>query len=94
MAEGYKWDNGFASPYFINNKERQVCEFENPMILVYEKRITHHKQIEAALTISLQKQRPLFIVCEDVDAEALSFLSINNANGNVRVCRESTCLWC
>lgn len=86
LAEGYKWDNGFVSPYFINNKEKQVCEFENPLILVYEKRLTHHKQIEAALQLSVRNTKPLFIVCEDVDDEALAFLSINNAQGNIRVC--------
>lgn len=86
LADGYKWGNGWVSPYFINNKEKQIVEFADPLILLYEKRIVHHTQIQKALVAAKELGRPLLIICEDADEEGLAFLSINNMQGNIRVC--------
>lgn len=85
IADGYKWDNGWISPYFINKKEKQTCEFENPLILLYDKRINHHTQVDRALTMSLAAARPLLIICEDAVEQGLAYMAINNIQGRVQV---------
>lgn len=86
IADGYKWEKSWVSPAFISNKEKQICEFENPLILLYDKRITHHTQIVRALELAMQRSRPLFIVCEDAEGEGLATLAINNLQGRIRIC--------
>jgi chaperonin GroEL len=86
ISDGYKWDQSWISPLFINNKEKQICEFENPLILIYQNRINHHTQVQRALEICIQSGRPLLIVCEDAVEEGLAFLAMNNIQGRVRVC--------
>lgn len=86
IADGYKWDKSWVSPSFINNKEKQICEFENPVILLYDKRITHHTQIVRALELVMKTGRPLFIVCEDAAEEGLATLAINNLQGRIKIC--------
>lgn len=86
LTDGFKWDKGWAASYFINNPAKQICEFEEPLILLYDKRIIHHTQIEKALEVSLTQRKPLVIVCEDVDGEGLAYLALNNKNGSIRVC--------
>lgn len=86
IADGYKWSNGWISPYFINNKEKQITEFIDPLILLYDKRITHHTQIQKALEIAMGKGSPILIVCEDADDQGLAFLAMNSLQGRVRCC--------
>lgn len=86
LADGYKWDNSWVSPLFINNKEKQICEFENPLILLYDKRINHHTQMVRALELAINQGRPLLIVCEDAVEEGLSFLAINNLQKKIQCC--------
>lgn len=86
ISEGYKWGNGWISPLFINQPEKQICEFENPLILLYEKRVTHHTQIQKAVEISMQKGQPIVIVCEDADEEGLAFLAMNNMQKRIACC--------
>lgn len=86
IADGYKWDKSWVSPHFINKKEKQICEFENPIILLYDKRITHHTQIVRALELIQKTDRPLLIVCEDSTEEGLATLAINNLNGRFKIC--------
>lgn len=86
VTGGYKFDKGWVSPFFINNAAKEICEFENPLILLYEKKITHHTQIEAAVLIARQRQMPLLIIAEDCDEEGLAYLAINNQRKEIVVC--------
>lgn len=86
VTGGYKFDKGWVSPFFINNPAKEICEFDNPLILLYEKKITHHTQIEAAVSISSRHQRPLLIIAEDCDEEGLAYLAINNQRKQIVVC--------
>lgn len=86
IADGYKWGNGWISPLFINNKEKQVCEFLEPYILLYEKKVTHHTQVEKALQVCMQNGKPMLIVCEDADEEGLAFLAMNTIQGRIKCC--------
>lgn len=79
-TDGFKFDNGWISPYFINNKQKQVTEFGEPYILLYDKRITHHSQFENILTQIVPSGRPVLIICEDADEEGLAVLAMNNIN--------------
>lgn len=86
IADGYKWDNSWVSPLFINNKEKQVCEFEDPYVLLYDKRITHHTQIQRALELAMGDGKPILIVCEDAADEGLAFLAMNNIQQRIKCC--------
>lgn len=76
-ASGFKFSKGFVSPYFIRNTAKQDCEFVNPYILLYDKRITTMKQIEEILVQIQGANRPLVIISEDCDGEALAALIAN-----------------
>jgi len=86
LSDGYKWSNGWISPYFVNKPEKQICEFDNPLILLYEKRINHHTQVKTVMEAAIKKGRPVLIVCEDADSEGLSFLALNNVQKAIQVC--------
>ena len=86
IADGYRFDKSWVSPLFINNKEKQICEFENPLILLYEKMVTHHTQVERACELAMGKGRPLLIICEDAKEEGLGFLVLNNYQNRLRCC--------
>lgn len=79
VTDGFRFDRGWISPYFITNQAKHECELINPYILLYDKRITTIKQIENAIGITTTDKRPLFIVCEDADGEALAGLAMNVA---------------
>lgn len=86
LSDGYTFDKGWVSRYFITNAAKETCEFENPLILIYQNKITHHTQIAQAIKISNHKSRPLLIICEDAVDEGLAYLAINNAKRNCRCC--------
>lgn len=86
IADGYRFERSYISPWFMTNREKQICEFENPIILLYEKMITHHTQIERALTISIQQSRPILIICEDSIEEGLGYIIRNRLEGRVKCC--------
>lgn len=87
IAAGYKWQyDNWISPLFINKPEKQICEFEDPLILLYHGRVTHHTQVKRALEIAMKEGRPLLIVCEDAADEGLAFLAMNNIQKRVQVC--------
>lgn len=87
IADGYKWHyDNWISPLFVNKPEKQICEFEDSLILLYHGRITHHTQVKRALEITMQAGRPLLIVCEDAAEEGLAFLAMNNIQKRVQVC--------
>lgn len=87
IADGYKFNRGWGeiSPMFVTDRNKMLCEFENPLILLYDKRINHHTQFEMALTLAIQASRPLFIICEDADGEGLATLAMNNGR-SIKIC--------
>ncbi len=86
ITDGYKFERGWISPFFQNNRAKEICEFINPLILMYQNRINHHTQIEKAIAISIQQQRPLLIIAEDCTDEGLAYLAVNNYNKKIIVC--------
>lgn len=86
VTEGMKFDRGFISPYFINDTKEQRVAFENPYILLSEKKITLVSDVIPALEIAARERRPLLIVAEDVDGEALAALILNKLRGQIAVC--------
>lgn len=78
IASGYRFDRSWLHPHFINKKDRQIVEFENPLILLYNKIITHHTQIIRAMEIIVKAKRPLLIICPGAQEEGLAFLLLNS----------------
>merc|ERR1719287_426238 len=78
VVQGLKFDRGYISPYFINNKKAQEVELENPLILVFDKKISAIQGVLPLLEQVVKLQRPLLIIAEDVDGEALSTLVVNS----------------
>lgn len=86
ITEGMKFDRGFISPYFINDTKEQKVAFENPYILLSDRKITLVSDVVPALEIAARERRPLLIVAEDVDGEALALLLLNKLRGQIAVC--------
>ncbi|KAG6722135.1 hypothetical protein I3843_03G148500 [Carya illinoinensis] len=86
VVEGMKLDRGFISPYFITNQKNQKCELEDPLILIHEKKISNINAIVKVLEMALKTQRPLLIVAEDVESEALATLILNKLRAGIKVC--------
>lgn len=86
IADGFKFDKGWISPLFITDKAKEICEFTDAMILLYDKRIMGHTQVQRALEISIEYSKQLLIICEDADGEGLATLAINNLQRRIRVC--------
>src|SRR5256885_16862501 len=80
-VEGMKFDRGYLSPYFINKPEIQVAELEEPLILLYEKKITGLRELLPLLEAVAKAGKPLLVVAEEVEGEALATLVINNLKG-------------
>lgn len=87
IADGYKFNKGWGeiSNQFVTDRQKMICEFANPLILLYDKKVTHHTQIERALTLAIQFSRPLFIICEDSEGEGLATLAMNNGR-SIKIC--------
>jgi len=85
VVEGMKFDRGFISPYFITDQKKQVCEYENPLVLLHEKKISNMQDLVPVLEMVVQAGRPLMIIAEDVDSEALATLVINRLRAGVKV---------
>lgn len=86
VTEGMRFDRGFISPYFITNAKSGKVEFEKPLILLSEKKISSIQDILPSLELSNQTRRPLLIIAEDVDGEALAACILNKLRGQVQVC--------
>jgi chaperonin GroEL len=86
VVEGMKFDRGFISPYFVTDNKTQACEMENPFILLVEKKVSSLQSIIPVLETVVKQQRPLLIIAEDVESEALAALVINKIRGGVKVC--------
>jgi chaperonin GroEL len=84
-VEGYKFDRGYISPYFVTDAKTQRCEYDNPLILVLENKITDIQSLTRFLEYSIKTQRPIFIICEDLESEPLAVLIINRLKANLKV---------
>ncbi len=85
VVEGMEFDRGYLSPHFCNNTDKMTAELEQPFILLYDKKISNIRELLPTLEAVSKAGRPLFIVAEDVDGEALATLVINNMRGIVKV---------
>ena len=84
-VEGMQFDRGYLSPYFITNAESMECELENPMILIHEKKISNMKDLLPVLEKVVQSGKPLLIIAEDIEGEALATLVVNKLRGSFKV---------
>jgi chaperonin GroEL len=85
VVEGMQFDRGYLSPYFVTNTEKMNAELDNPYILIYEKKISTMKDILPLLEATVQTGRPLLIIAEDVDGEALATLVVNKLRGSLKI---------
>ena len=85
VVEGMQFDRGYLSPYFINNQQNQTAELENPFVLLYEKKISNVREMLPLLEGIAKAGRPLLVVAEDVEGEALATLVVNTIRGIVKV---------
>ena len=85
VVEGMQFDRGYLSPYFVTNPEKMEAELENPFILIYEKKINNIRELLPLLEKVVQTNRPLLIIAEDVEGEALATLVVNNLKGVLKV---------
>jgi chaperonin GroEL len=86
VVEGMQFDRGYISAYFVTNAEKMEAELENPYILIYDKKVSTMKDMLPVLESTAQTGRPLLIISEDVEGEALATLVVNRLRGSLRVC--------
>ena len=85
VVEGMQFDRGYLSPYFVTNAEKMTTELENPLILLHEKKLTNLQPMVPLLEAVVQAGRPLMIISEDVEGEALATLVVNKLRGGLKV---------
>ena len=86
VVEGMQFDRGYLSPYFINQQANQTVELEKPLILLCDKKISNIREMLPLLEAVAKQGRPLLVICEDVEGEALATLVVNNIRGILKVC--------
>jgi chaperonin GroEL len=86
VVEGMQFDRGYLSPYFINNGQTQTCELESPYILLYDKKVSNIREMLPLLEGIAKAGKPLLVIAEDVEGEALATLVVNTIRGIVKVC--------
>lgn len=86
VVEGMQFDRGYLSPYFVTNPEKMNCEFDNPFILLYDKKISNLQAMLPILEPIAQNGRSLVIIAEDIEGEALATLVVNRIRGGLKVC--------
>ena len=86
VVEGMQFDRGYLSPYFINNQDKQIAALENPFVLLHDKKISNIRDLLPALEQVAKAGRPLLIIAEDIDGEALATLVVNNIRGILKTC--------
>lgn len=86
VVEGMQFDRGYISPYFVTNTESMEVEMEKPYILIYDKKISNLKELLPILEPAVQSGRPLLIIAEDVDSEALTTLVVNRLRAQLKIC--------
>jgi chaperonin GroEL len=85
VVEGMQFDRGYTSPYFITNAEKMTCELENPFVLIHEKKLSGLQPLLPVLEQVVQSSRPLLIIAEDIEGEALATLVVNKLRGGLKV---------
>lgn len=85
VVEGMQFDRGYLSPYFVTNAEKMVCELDNPYILLHEKKLSNLQSMLPVLEAVVQSGRPLLIIAEDVEGEALATLVVNKLRGGLKI---------
>ena len=85
VVEGMQFDRGYISPYFVTDTEKMECTLENPLVLIHDKKISTMKEFLPILEASLQTGKPLLIIAEDVDGEAIATLVVNKLRGSLRI---------
>ena len=86
VVEGMQFDRGYLSAYFVTDTEKLECVMENPYILIYDKKISNLKEILPILQPAAESGRPIMIIAEDVDSEALTTLVVNRLRGGLKIC--------
>ena len=86
IVEGMQFDRGYISPYFVTNPEKMECEMDSPYILIFDKKISNLKDMLPILEATAQSGRPLLVIAEDVDQEALATLVVNRLRGSLKIC--------
>ncbi|MBN2660341.1 MAG: chaperonin GroEL, partial [Tannerellaceae bacterium] len=86
IVEGMQFDRGYISPYFVTDTEKMEAQMENPYILIYDKKISVLKELLPVLEQTVQTGRPMLIIAEDIDSEALATLVVNRLRGNLKIC--------
>ena len=86
VVEGMQFDRGYLSPYFINNPEKQIAILDNPYVLLYDKKISSIRDLLPVLEQVAKAGRPLLIVAEDIEGEALATLVVNKLRGTLQIC--------
>lgn len=86
IVEGMQFDRGYISPYFVTNTEKMECDMDHPYVLIYDKKISSLKEMLPILEATAQSGRPLLIIAEDVDQEALATLVVNRLRGSLKIC--------
>ncbi|MBD5233623.1 MAG: chaperonin GroEL [Bacteroidales bacterium] len=86
VVEGMQFDRGYISPYFVTNTEKMECLMDSPFILLHDKKISNLKDILPILEATAQSGRPLLIIAEDVDQDALAALVVNRLRGSLKIC--------
>lgn len=86
VVEGMQFDRGYLSPYFVTNPEKMNCEYDNPYILLYDKKISNLQPMISVLEAIVQSGRALVIIAEDIEGEALATLVVNRIRGGLKVC--------
>ena len=86
FVEGMQFDRGYISPYFVTDRDRMETVFDNPLVLIHDKKISNMKDMLPLLEKVAQAGKPLVIICEDMDGEALATLIVNNLRGVLKTC--------
>ena len=86
VVQGMQFDRGYISPYFVTNTETMLAEMDKPYILIYDKKISNLKELLPVLEPAVQSGRPLLIIAEDVDSEALTALVVNRLRAQLKIC--------
>ncbi|MDR1034859.1 MAG: chaperonin GroEL [Holosporales bacterium] len=84
VVEGMQFDRGYISPYFVTNSEKMICELDSPYILIYEKKLSNLQPLLPVLEAVVQSGKPLLIIAEDIEGEALATLVVNKLRGGLR----------
>ena len=86
VVEGMQFDRGYLSGYFVTDTEKMECQYDNPYILLYDKKISNIKEFLPILQPAAESGRPLLVIAEDVDSEALTTLVVNRLRGGLKIC--------